>query len=58
MTPTDEQVKEMLEKIKEDEKLRIYRPPGFYSNTIIRQRNRGVRHQFENDIGGCSDNYR
>lgn len=34
------------------------RPAGYYSNSIIIQRNRGVTHQFVNDIGGCADNYR
>jgi hypothetical protein len=34
------------------------RPAGYYSNAIIRARNGGVRHQFEDDIGGCSANYR
>lgn len=37
---------------------RTARPPGYYSNGIIRARNGGVRHQFEGDIGGCSANYR
>ncbi len=32
--------------------------PGHYSNEILRIRNGGVRHQYEHDIGGCSDNYR
>ena len=33
-------------------------PPGFYSNAAITRRNGGVRHQFLDDIGGCSANYR
>ena len=33
-------------------------PPGFYSNQAITRRNGGVRHQFLDDIGGCSANYR
>ena len=33
-------------------------PPGYYSNLKIQQRNGGVRHQFQDDIGGCSANYR
>ena len=33
-------------------------PAGFYSNQRIQQRNGGVRHQFIDDIGGCSANYR
>lgn len=35
-----------------------YHQPGTISNSIIRQRNGGVRHQFEDSIGGCSSNYR
>lgn len=58
MIPTDEQVKEMLQKIKDDEKKGITRPTGFYSNAVITRRNRGAVHQFINDIGGCSANYR
>lgn len=33
-------------------------PRGFYSNQAITRRNGGVRHQFLDDIGGCSANYR
>lgn len=33
-------------------------PAGFYSNSVIQKRNGGVRHQFIDDIGGCSANYR
>jgi hypothetical protein len=33
-------------------------PAGYYSNQVITRRNGGVQHQFINDIGGCSDNYR
>ena len=33
-------------------------PPGTLSNAEIRRRNGGVKHQFEDDIGGCSANYR
>ena len=32
--------------------------PGYYSNQILTRRNGGVRHQFADDIGGCSANYR
>lgn len=32
--------------------------PGTRSNAEIRRRNGGVKHQFEDDIGGCSANYR
>ena len=32
--------------------------PGSRSNAEIRRRNGGVKHQFEDDIGGCSANYR
>lgn len=31
--------------------------PGTRSNAEIRRRNGGVKHQFEDDIGGCSANY-
>jgi hypothetical protein len=31
---------------------------GWGSNQIITRRNGGVRHQFADDIGGCSANYR
>jgi len=31
---------------------------GSVSNSIITRRNGGVRHQFLDDIGGCSANYR
>lgn len=33
-------------------------PPGARSNAIITARNGGVRHQFLDDVGGCSANYR
>jgi hypothetical protein len=33
-------------------------PPGQKSNAVITARNGGVQHQFANDIGGCSANYR
>jgi hypothetical protein len=36
----------------------IARGFGSISNSIITRRNGGVVHQFLNDIGGCSDNYR
>ncbi len=32
--------------------------PGTRSNAEIRRRNGGVKHMFEDDIGGCSANYR
>ncbi len=31
--------------------------PGTRSNAEIRRRNGGVKHMFEDDIGGCSANY-
>lgn len=34
------------------------RSPGDVSNQRIQARNRGVRPQFIDDIGGCSANYR
>jgi hypothetical protein len=33
-------------------------PPGMHSNAAITARNGGVQHQFIDDIGGCSANYR
>ena len=36
----------------------IPRPAGYWSNSIITARNRGVVHQFADSIGGCSANYR
>jgi hypothetical protein len=38
--------------------IRVNRLPGILSNSIITRRNGGVRHQFIDDIGGCSANYR
>jgi hypothetical protein len=35
-----------------------FTPPGWHSNAAITRRNGGVRHQFIDDIGGCSANYR
>lgn len=32
--------------------------PVWRSSAEIRRRNGGVKHQFEDDIGGCSANYR
>jgi len=43
---------------KEDRENRASRPAGFYSNSVITRRNGGVRHQFQDDIGGCSANYK
>lgn len=39
-------------------KNRIPTPPGYHSNQVIINRNRGVTPMFINDHGGCSDNYR
>lgn len=49
---------EVIKKMKEEERARIQRPAGYYSNEIIRLRNGGIRHQFEDSIGGCSANYK
>lgn len=49
---------DIFEKIKTEEKFRILRKPGYYSNEIIRSKNKGVKHLFEDSIGGCSSNYR
>jgi hypothetical protein len=32
--------------------------PGTISNSIIQRKNGGIRHQFQNSIGGDSSNYR
>ena len=58
MIPSDDKIKEIIQKIKEDEKKGITRPVGYYSNAVITGKNKGVVHQFINDIGGCSENYR
>ena len=50
--------RETLQREREEKNQGIQRPPGYYSNSIIRQRNNGIKHLFEDDIGGCSDNYR
>jgi len=51
---------EMRKLFEETERRRRERntKPGSISNAIIRRRNGGVRHQFEDDIGGCSANYK
>jgi hypothetical protein len=51
-------IEEMLKRIKEDEKKGITRPVGFYSNAVVRIKNKSIKHQFEDDIGGCAANYR
>ena len=50
--------KAIKEEMKSNDLRRIHKPKGYYSNRVIRARNGGVRHQFENSIGGCSSNYR
>ena len=52
------EIKRIKNIIKQDEKFRIERKPGYYSNSIIRERNGGVKHLFEDSIGGCSSNYK
>ncbi len=54
----DKITKEVIEEKKQNEKKHIQKEPGHYSNEIIRRRNGGVRHLFEDSIGGCSSNYR
>jgi hypothetical protein len=51
--------------MKKDEKKEIKKPevksiqrPGTISNSIIQKRNGGIKHQFEDSIGGDSSNYR
>lgn len=51
----EQELKELREKAIKDSKPK---PRGYYSNSMITTRNSGVRHQFTNNIGGCSDNYR
>lgn len=53
-TPTEQ----VLRLEREERRQGISRPAGHYSNLAIRIRNGGVRHQFEDSIGGCSANYR
>jgi hypothetical protein len=52
------EMRRLEKRIKQDEKFRINRKPGYYSNLIIRERNGGVKHLFEDSIGGCSSNYK
>lgn len=58
MSDKDNVVKEVINEMKENDKKKIHFERGHYSNEIIRRRNGGVRHQFEDSIGGCSSNYR
>jgi hypothetical protein len=51
----EQQVRQQMET---DRRCGISRPAGHYSNSIIRARNGGVKHQFEDSIGGCSANYK
>jgi len=49
---------DVLEEEKDEKRKGVTREPGYYSNEVIRRRNGGVRHQFEDSIGGYSGNYR
>ena len=40
-------IRNLEKRIKQDEKFRINRKPGYYSNSIIRERNGGVKHLFD-----------
>jgi len=52
------QQKEVKPEVTERFTSRPIQPAGFYSNQAIQNSNRGVRHQFQDSIGGCSANYR
>lgn len=52
------EIRNLERRKKQDEKFRIDRKPGYYSNSIILERNGGVKHLFEDSIGGCSSNYK
>lgn len=56
-TPPPMTTEDALKAEEADQKARISRPRGHYSNSIINSRAGGY-HQFANDIGGCGDNYR
>jgi hypothetical protein len=51
-------MKKVIEEMKKNDKKRVIKPSGYYSNKIITNRNGGVRHKFIDSIGGCSSNYR
>lgn len=48
----------VLKEIQENESRGVSKPTGYYANKAITIRNGGVRHQFQNSIGGCSSNYK
>lgn len=50
--------RQMTEEEQEAGLPRPVQPAGFYSNQRNQQRNGGIRHQFQDSIGGCSSNYR
>ena len=52
------EIRNLERRKKQDEKFRIDRKQGYYSNSIIRERNGGVKHLFEDSIGGCASNYK
>jgi hypothetical protein len=54
----DKATEEVIKEMKENDKNHVQKEPGYYANQIIRKRNGGVKHQFEDSIGGCSSNYR
>lgn len=59
VTKDNRSAQERVEEMERFDRInRISRPQGYYSNQVIRIRNGGVRHQFEDSIGGCSSNYR
>jgi hypothetical protein len=51
-------LKEVLDEMKKDQEKHLLREPGYYSNSLITKRNSGIKHQFEDSIGGCSANYK
>jgi hypothetical protein len=51
-------MKEVINEMKKNDKKRVHKPKGYYSNKIIIKRNGGIRPRFVDSIGGCSSNYR
>lgn len=54
----EQREQDVRDEMRANDRARIVRPAGYYSNAIITARNGGVRHQFLDSIGGCSANYR
>lgn len=58
ISPTPMQAQSQKEKAVQPPVPGTPQPAGYYSNQVITRRNGGVQHQFINDVGGCSANYR